>query len=171
MWREDLIGYPIEDWINYSIGPLHLNSTTDCYVFDTKMRKRVQLAEICHSLNAHLFQDVLDLKWIWKTDFTPKIKLLLWRLGSNSLPSGSRVQAVLDKDTVPCPRCGQEDLDHVFRKCELIRNMWNHIRVCDDEWWNMPFWYWVKANATNKTRVISTYMGVAVLIYFVGCLA
>jgi len=70
-------------------------------------------------------------KWkyrsIWKLDVAPKIRVFLWQLCHNSLPArGTLLRRGIHLDPL-CPSCSGdiEDMDHIFMKCPLARQVWD----------------------------------------------
>jgi len=64
--------------------------------------------------------------WIWRLDVAPKIKVFLWQLCHNSLPSrGTLLRRGLQLDPV-CPVCNAdiEDTDHLFVSCPMVQQVW-----------------------------------------------
>ena len=66
-------------------------------------------------------------KWLWKLNVMPKIKVFLWQLCHNSLPSrGTLFRRGLQLDPT-CPAClnDVEDTDHIFLHCPMARHIWD----------------------------------------------
>ena len=66
-------------------------------------------------------------KWLWKVNVMPKIKVFLWQLCHNSLPSrGTLFRRGLQLDPT-CPACLNdiEDTDHIFLHCPMARQIWD----------------------------------------------
>ena len=69
---------------------------------------------------------VWQLKWIWKLDIMPKIKIFLWQLCHKALPSrGTLLRRGIQLDPV-CPACTAdlEDTDHLFIHCPMAQKVW-----------------------------------------------
>jgi len=66
-------------------------------------------------------------QWIWKLDVAPKIRIFLWQLCHNSLPSrGTLMRRGLQLDPL-CSACDTdiEDTDHIFLHCPMVRQVWD----------------------------------------------
>ena len=64
--------------------------------------------------------------WLWRLNVMPKIKVFLWQLCHNSLPSrGTLFRRGLPLDPI-CPACLHdiEDTDHIFIHCPLAHQTW-----------------------------------------------
>jgi len=65
-------------------------------------------------------------KWLWNLNVMPKIRVFLWQLCHNSLPS----RAILSQRGIQldpsCPVCHTEleDTDHIFFHCPLAKQTW-----------------------------------------------
>lgn len=64
-----------------------------------------------------------DQIWFWKQNLPPRIKILLWRLLNNALPTKLNLFNKNCLDSPICDLCKQdnEDLDHIFRRCPLLK--------------------------------------------------
>jgi len=66
-------------------------------------------------------------KWLWKLNVMPKIRVFLWQLCHNSLPSrGTLLRREIQLDPI-CPACLNdiEDTDHIFLHCPLAKHTWD----------------------------------------------
>jgi hypothetical protein len=64
-------------------------------------------------------------------DIPGKVRIFLWRLAHNSLPTRLNIQrksVVLD---TRCPVCGRFDEDggHIFLKCKEVKYVWRHLNL------------------------------------------
>ena len=72
-------------------------------------------------------QEPWKFNWIWKLDVMPKIRIFLWQLCHNALPTRA---ALLHKgiyiDPV-CPACllDVEDIEHLFVGCHMVKKTWD----------------------------------------------
>jgi len=85
-------------------------------------------------------QPIWQYKWIWKLDVMPKIKIFLWQLCHNALPSrGTLLRRGLQIDPL-CSTCFAdiEDLDHIFRHCPMAHKVWD-MAVAHQWLPNIPF--------------------------------
>ena len=72
-------------------------------------------------------QPVWKFHWLWKLDVMPKIKIFLWQLCHNALPSrGSLLRRGIHLDPV-CMACSRdiESTDHIFLHCPLAQKVWD----------------------------------------------
>jgi hypothetical protein len=76
-------------------------------------------------------------KEVWKVTVPPKIKIFLWQLIRNRLPSCEQVAKRMGPSNGLCTLCGElEDCNHIFFTCPMARFMWAGVRDalhCD---WN-----------------------------------
>ncbi|KAL0014289.1 hypothetical protein SO802_001358 [Lithocarpus litseifolius] len=69
---------------------------------------------------------LVDWKKIWKLNTLQRIKLFLWRLGSNVLPTKENILRWLDIPDTLYVLCKKEleSLHHLFFKCNIARDLW-----------------------------------------------
>ena len=75
------------------------------------------------SLSSHVW----PYKWLWKLNVMPKIRVFLWQLCHNSLPSRAtllRRGIQLDPSCLAC-LTDIEDTDHIFLHCPLAKQTWD----------------------------------------------
>ncbi|KAJ1695560.1 hypothetical protein LUZ63_012258 [Rhynchospora breviuscula] len=74
----------------------------------------------------------VDFFWKYKS-LNPRIKLFLWKLSLNALPSCSRLATKINSISSACPRCQSADETdyHVFLGCNLSRAAWfaSHLHI------------------------------------------
>lgn len=117
---------------------------------------RFSVKSIFRSLCSSVAPSVLDLSvvdWslLWKLKFHARLKLLLWKVAWNILPTRARIAEGLTSqlDLVSlCPLCvaASESLHHLLLACPLSRLAWRESR------WNLntmvfldqPFSAWLK---------------------------
>ena len=63
---------------------------------------------------------------IWKIKAHDRIKMLLWRIGSNALPSKNNLALRLGTSDPSCVLCGSEPetTTHLFFYCQVARAIW-----------------------------------------------
>ena len=68
---------------------------------------------------------LVDWKKIWKLNTPQRIKMFLWRLGSNVLPTRENISHRLDIPDTSCVLYKKEleSLHHLF-KCNIVRSLW-----------------------------------------------
>lgn len=66
-------------------------------------------------------------KIIWESKTIPKIKNFLWRMGSNILPTKSKLFERHISDTNICPLCAsdEETWHHAFFTCPKVSHLWS----------------------------------------------
>jgi hypothetical protein len=70
---------------------------------------------------------------IWNLKLPGKVRIFLWRLCHNSLPTKLNIQRKrVDLDT-RCPVCFRMDEDggHLFLKCKLVKQVWRELLLED----------------------------------------
>lgn len=66
---------------------------------------------------------------IWKASIPTKIKIFLWQLVRDRLPTGVEVQKRHGPGDRCCPLCDMpEDANHIFFKCVLAQFLWGCVR-------------------------------------------
>ncbi|KAL0282834.1 UNVERIFIED_CONTAM: putative mitochondrial protein [Sesamum angustifolium] len=65
-------------------------------------------------------------KTIWKANVPGKIRIFIWKLAKNALPTCMNLRKKLRADGWGCPFCGseQEDIEHAFLRCSFVRQIW-----------------------------------------------
>lgn len=64
---------------------------------------------------------------LWKIQAPERIKMLLWRIGANSLPTKENIQKRVATHDPLCALCQQdtESPIHLFMKCPIARALWH----------------------------------------------
>jgi hypothetical protein len=96
------------------------------YLIQPKQTTPVSLPPLVQmpQLRAHRF------KWehIWRKEFPPKIRELLWRMAYNALPSRGRLRHFTDLDK-DCTLCGEyEDGPHMVRWCPRLLPFFRRLK-------------------------------------------
>ncbi|KAK4398964.1 hypothetical protein Sango_1371900 [Sesamum angolense] len=65
-------------------------------------------------------------KAVWLANVPGKIRVFIWKLAQNALPTGSNLFKKLRDVVLVCPYCGseEEDTEHVFLRCPFARHVW-----------------------------------------------
>ncbi|KAK4392149.1 hypothetical protein Sango_1992700 [Sesamum angolense] len=65
-------------------------------------------------------------KAVWSANVPGKVRVFLWKLAQNALPTGSNLFKKLRDVVLVCPYCGseEEDTEHVFLRCPFARQVW-----------------------------------------------
>ncbi|KAL0308654.1 UNVERIFIED_CONTAM: putative mitochondrial protein [Sesamum radiatum] len=86
-------------------------------------------------------------KAVWSANVPGKVRVFIWKLAQNALPTGSNLFKKLREVVLACLYCGseEEDTEHVFLRCPFARQVWalsnlrwsfisNYPAPCG--WWN-----------------------------------
>ena len=66
----------------------------------------------------------LWIKLIWNSPLSPKLKLFLWKVGNNALPTGANLQTRGMLSNTLCTRCGdQESIEHILFHCPFAKEV------------------------------------------------
>ncbi|KAA3472610.1 reverse transcriptase [Gossypium australe] len=70
-------------------------------------------------------------KKLWLLDLPTKIKITIWRVTWNFLPTKVNLQHKKLVTDASCPRCGDraKTLDHLFRECPVTVDMWSALQL------------------------------------------
>ena len=81
---------------------------------------------------------VLDIaKGLWKAGLPLKIKIFMWQMLRNRLPTSDNIAKRNGPTDGTCVICGQgEDANHVFFRCHLARFVWSAVREAFHTDWN-----------------------------------
>ncbi|MBA0789241.1 hypothetical protein Gotri_025232 [Gossypium trilobum] len=68
-------------------------------------------------------------KQLWSLNLPSKVKVTIWRLSWNYLPTKVNLQHRKLAANTSCPRCGQraETMNHVFRECPVTVDIWRAL--------------------------------------------
>ncbi|KAA3484577.1 Ribonuclease H-like superfamily protein [Gossypium australe] len=68
-------------------------------------------------------------KKLWRIDLPSKIKLLIWRISWNYLPTRVNLSNRKVTNNTLCPRCGEKDetMNHLFRECPASQAVWRKL--------------------------------------------
>lgn len=74
---------------------------------------------------------------LWKAGLPLKIKIFLWQMFRNRLPTSDNVAKRQGPSNGTCTLCGNaEDANHVFFRCHLARFVWSAVREAFSQSWN-----------------------------------
>ncbi|CAL1394093.1 unnamed protein product [Linum trigynum] len=69
--------------------------------------------------------DPMNWKRLWKLIIPPKVKIFLWKLAHNILPTGKNLESRKRDASPNCPFCGLEETqNHIFRECDWAVRIW-----------------------------------------------
>ena len=63
---------------------------------------------------------------IWKSRIYERLKMLLWRIAIDCLPTRSKIGKFVDLSEISCPlcSCNDESALHLFSNCSMARGLW-----------------------------------------------
>ncbi|KAF7822209.1 ribonuclease H [Senna tora] len=107
---------------------------------------------------------------IWKGCFQQRHKVLLWRLGHNSLPTRSRTASWSGASPL-CPLCkvSRESNLHAFRDCSFASRIWNSFINRKDRalFFMLPLKDWIFWNTHRKSKFCDIpWISVFATIYY-----
>jgi hypothetical protein len=113
---------------------------------------------------SNIQQVTSDWKRIWKIHAPEKMKIVLWRLAHDCLPTGQQLLCRHICNTDACCFCGQvEMVAHAIVKCQYVAEIWREMKKwCGINCKLMPFispqqWLWeFLANASDEEATIFT---------------
>ncbi|CAL1353547.1 unnamed protein product [Linum trigynum] len=69
--------------------------------------------------------DPMDCERLWKLMIPPKVKIFLWRLAHEILPTGKNIELRKKEAATECPFCFlDETQNHIFRECQWAIRIW-----------------------------------------------
>ena len=70
------------------------------------------------------------LNWIWNLNLLPKIKVFLWLLLREALPTCEFLTGRRLENTKFCYLCNQssENIDHIFKYRHFVQGIWDRIK-------------------------------------------
>ena len=68
----------------------------------------------------------LNWKTLWKLKLQERVKMLIWRIGSNVLPTKLNLAQRIEGIDLKCPLCNEEEesITHLFCSCPVSRAIW-----------------------------------------------
>lgn len=84
-------------------------------------------------IRTHISEEDWDL--IWKNKVPGRIKILLWKVAKNILPTKALIFSRTRKGDGRCMTCNSsdEDISHIFWKCSEVQDIWNVFF----KWWDI----------------------------------
>lgn len=80
-------------------------------------------------------QPSLIVNWhkdVWNGAFSPKLRVFIWSMLQNALPTGENLQFRGINNSAVCPRCGDsESMVHIFFSCPFAKKVWELIPLKD----------------------------------------
>lgn len=64
-------------------------------------------------------------KHLWLPPLLPKLKFFLWKIATDSLPTGANLQKRGLRGNTACKRCGAEEtISHILFQCDIAQEVW-----------------------------------------------
>uniref|UniRef100_A0A803QID1 Reverse transcriptase zinc-binding domain-containing protein n=1 Tax=Cannabis sativa TaxID=3483 RepID=A0A803QID1_CANSA len=116
--------------------PVNIDQTTD-FVFWCKESTGLYTIKSAY----HALQDLKGLtndvdasvfwKILWSLKLPPKIKNLMWRVGSSCLPTLAQLASKFVPVNTRCPLCDEldETISHVLLTCRAIKQVWERVGI------------------------------------------
>ena len=117
------------------IGPIGLSDQPDTVSWALTSSGKFMVK----SLYLKLCQGPVQLvvKGLWRARMPLKIKLFLWQMFRDKLPTSLNIAKRNGPANGPCALCGApEDTNHVFFRCPLARFAWSAVRSATDVQWD-----------------------------------
>ena len=121
----------MEDWLAWHFDSKGVFSVKSAYRLGITLREEQANRTTSNSASPTTANPIW--KKIWSLKLPGKIKVFLWRLSHNSLPTRMNIKRkCIDLDT-RCPMCNRADEDggHLFLKCKLVKHVWRSLLVED----------------------------------------
>lgn len=141
---QNFIHSPTEDILKWKIND-KTYTTADMYL---NIQKSNQTRNITSS------------RWAfpWNLKVPPKIKIFLWKISHNILPTNEMLYTRLHNTNIDitCRICNNavENITHIFRDCTTATHCWKHLL----KWWEVAFippsmedWLWKAFTTANHT--------------------
>lgn len=127
MYQQDSYIWPLEKTGDYSVKTGYFS------IHSSDTQSTILLGEVSTwNWNKHL----------WLPPLQPKLKFFLWKVATNSLPTGANLQTRDLRGNTACKRCGAEEtIAHILFHCDIAQEVWNK-----DIW---PF----TINITDETSI------------------
>ncbi|KAF7818736.1 reverse transcriptase [Senna tora] len=95
----------------------------------------------------------LDLRWIWKLQCYPKMKMFIWQCIRKALPLKTSICARGVVINIVCPLCasGVESFVHLFVECLAVKEVWTALNIHPLSWSrDQCVSKWIKDHASRK---------------------
>ena len=117
----------MEDWLAWHYDSKGQFSVKSAYRVGVTLRESKLNRDAGPSAIAECQKD--SWKHIWDLELPGKVKIFLWRLAHNSLPTRMNIKRKgIELDT-RCPVCNRLDEDggHIFLKCKFVKHVWQAL--------------------------------------------
>ncbi|XP_060965512.1 uncharacterized protein LOC133034440 [Cannabis sativa] len=137
-WDEDILKDLFEERDQRLIRqiPLNINHTSDslCWFNEPNGMYSVRSAYTLQQKLKGLGNDVAASdfwKSLWALKLPPKIKNLMWRAGSNCLPTLAQLASKHVPVSTLCPLCEEMDetISHVLLTCRVVTKVWERVGI------------------------------------------
>lgn len=117
------------------VGDTHLSAGQDEVSWALASSGRFSVKSLYEKLTEG--QVMAPYKDIWQVRVPLKIKVFLWQLLRNKLPTSDNIAKRHGPSSGMCAVCGSlEDANHVFFRCHLARFAWSAVREAAGVSWN-----------------------------------
>jgi hypothetical protein len=80
-------------------------------------------------MSSAMVNEEKEWKSLWKIKAPGKLKINLWHLAHDCLPSGAQLHRRQIPANDACVFCGRdEDVEHVFLQCTFAREVWHKVK-------------------------------------------
>ena len=117
------------------IGDLRLGLGADLVEWNLTASRKFSVKSLYRKLTERSALDIA--RGIWKAGLPLKIKIFMWQMLRNRLPTSDNVAKRNGPADGTCTVCGLgEDANHVFFRCHLARFAWSAVREAFHSNWN-----------------------------------
>jgi hypothetical protein len=131
----DILSIPLrqgmEDTIAWHFDKKGVFSVRSCYQLGIHLRDHQEQRDTSSSAIPSARSPLWNT--IWNLKLPGKVRIFLWRLCHNSLPTRMNIKRKrVELDTI-CPMCYRADEDggHLFLKCKKVRQVWRELLMED----------------------------------------
>ena len=129
-WNFDLPSTLVDNESITTIAKVSLpaNGAPDHLVWTLEERGNFTVKSAASMLLPSDTQVSIDPMWanLWKTKIHERLKKILWRLGSNALPTKANLASRFNMESLLCPLCHLEDesYSYLFLNCSKVKPIW-----------------------------------------------
>lgn len=142
-----------ESWdeLVQKIGGYRLGAGADSVEWSLTASKNFSVKSLYNKLTERNALDIA--RGLWKAGLPLKIKIFMWQMFRNRLPTSDNVAKRNGPADGSCAMCGVgEDANHVFFRCHLAKFAWSAVRDALHSNWN-------PASGADLLTIIKTQKG------------